>query len=306
MVVLAACGGDGKKQETQVGGLEAQVASYDLAVGAPARIIVGLLTSDHRFVGFGTVSMRFGYMGTREAPRQEPFGPPVRGSFLPIHGTEVPSPLPATPRVVGAHEGRGVYAGRTAFDRAGFWQVEVTAEMPGGTRRATTPFAVAERHAVPAPGDQALPTDNLTLSSADAPRPAIDSRAANGDIPDPELHRTTIAAALQARRPVVAVFATPVYCQSQFCGPVTDMVQELARDYGDRASFVHVEVWRDYEARAINRSAGDWLYRDTNLTEPWVFLVGADGRVVDRFDNVATREEIEPWLRALPVVGPAP
>jgi hypothetical protein len=34
--------------------------------------------------------------------------------------------------------------------------------------------------------------------------------------------------------------------------------------------------------------------------EPWVFLIGADGRIAARWDNVATREEIEPLLRDLP------
>jgi len=43
------------------------------------------------------------------------------------------------------------------------------------------------------------------------------------------------------------VFATPVYCVSQFCGPVTDMVQDLSHRYDDRAVFIHVEIWEDYE-----------------------------------------------------------
>ena len=34
--------------------------------------------------------------------------------------------------------------------------------------------------------------------------------------------------------------------------------------------------------------------------EPWVFLIGADGRIAARWDNVATRGEIEPLLRDLP------
>jgi hypothetical protein len=39
------------------------------------------------------------------------------------------------------------------------------------------------------------------------------------------------------------------------------------------------------------------------LLEPWVFLVGADGRVAARWDNVATRQEIEPLLEDLPPLG---
>src|SRR5205085_308009 len=101
-----------------------------------------------------------------------------------------------------------------SFDRAGTWQVELSAPVGGRTQRATAAFTVAARHAIAAPGDLALATQNLTVASVDAPKVAVDSRAANGAIPDPELHRTTIAAALAAHRPVVVVFSTPVYCVS--------------------------------------------------------------------------------------------
>ena len=57
----------------------------------------------------------------------------------------------------------------------------------------------------------------------------------------------------------VVVFATPVYCTSRFCGPVTDMVQELARAYSDRASFIHVEIWQDFEKKELTRAAAEWL-----------------------------------------------
>ena len=85
------------------------------------------------------------------------------------------------------------------------------------------------------------------------------------------------------------------------------MVDELSHQYGDRADFVHVEIWRDFQNKVVNKSAAEWVLRDEQLNEPWVFVIGADGRITARFDNVATREEIEPLLEALPVIGaPAP
>ena len=83
-------------------------------------------------------------------------------------------------------------------------------------------------------------------------------------------------------------------------------VQELARAYPDRASFIHVEIWQDFEKKELTRAAADWLYRGNDLNEPWVFVIGADGRIAARLDNVVTRDEIEPRLRALPVIGPEP
>ena len=47
----------------------------------------------------------------------------------------------------------------------------------------------------------------------------------------------------------------------------------------------------------------DWLLRDDDLREPWVFLIGANGRIEARWDNVATRAEIEPYLKRRPGKG---
>jgi hypothetical protein len=304
LLVLGACGGSGGTKKASPDDLAVAVASYDLASGADTRFIVGLLTVDQRLLGYGTVDLQFSYVGNDQGANPGQPGPVTKASYLPIYGSVVPSPAPATPQIVHESDSRGVYGAQTRFDKPGFYEVEVTASVDGKTRTGKGAFEVKAAHAIPAPGDQALPTETLTLGSADVPRAAIDSRAGSGDIPDPDLHRTTIAAALAAHRPVVAVFATPVYCTSRFCGPITDLVNDLAHKYADRADFVHVEIWRDFQAQTVNRSAADWLYRDNDLNEPWVFVVGADGKIAARFDNVVTQDELEPLLKALPALAP--
>ncbi|MHB8669544.1 MAG: hypothetical protein ACYDAD_03135 [Acidimicrobiales bacterium] len=288
-------------------GLAAEVASYDLAVGPPTRLLVGVFAADQRPVGYGTVSMRFCYLGTGKSNTACAPGPASTATFLPIPGTTPPSPLPKTPAFVDAATQRGVYATTAAFDRAGFWQVEIGATVGSKAYTATAAFDVADRHVIPDVGNPAPPTTNLTLTTPGAPPAAIDSRASSvAAVPDAELHHSTIAAALAAHRPAVVVFATPVYCISRFCGPVTDMVQGLAHDYADRASFIHVEIWRDYQNQKLNDAATEWLLQPNgDLNEPWVFVIGADGKIAARFDNVTTRGELEPILRQLPVIGPA-
>jgi len=305
LVVLAGCGSSGTPKAGP-DDLVVAVASYDLASGVDTRFIVGLLTVDQRLLGYGGVDLRFSYVGTRAGPAPGLPGPAVRATYLPIYGSVVPQPPPPTPQVVQASDSRGVYGAGTKFDKAGFWEVEATATVDGKTRTGKGAFEVKATHAVPGPGDPALATETLILTTPDVPRVAIDSRAGSGDIPDPDLHRTTIAAALAARRPLVAVFATPVYCTSRFCGPVTDLVNDLAHRYADRADFVHVEIWKDFQNQVLNKSAADWIYRDDEANEPWVFVVGADGRIIARFDNVVTPEELEPLLKALPVIGTPP
>jgi len=44
----------------------------------------------------------------------------------------------------------------------------------------------------------------------------------------------------------MVVVSTPTYCQSRFCGPITDSVSALAQRYGDRMAFVHLEVWKNF------------------------------------------------------------
>ncbi len=307
-LLAAACGG-GSKDNASTGGkpskddIVAEVASFDLAVGPPSRILVGLYTGDQRFVVYGDVQFRFAYVGTKQENKAGAYGQPVTAHFLAVPGTKPPTPAPSTPQYSSGADNRGVYAAQAGFPQAGYYQVEVTATVGGKDRTATAALAVNDKHQVPGPGDAAPRTENLTLASTDAPKAAVDSRATTGDIPDPSLHQTTIAAALAAKRPVVLVISTPVYCQSRFCGPVTDMVDSLAKTYANRASFIHIEVFRDGQNQVVNRAAAEWILANgAPGNEPWVWVIGADGKIVARFDNVATQEEVEPLLKQLPPI----
>jgi hypothetical protein len=299
-VLAAACGpqaGDGTPVARQE--LLAQWAGYEVVAGEENRLIVGLLTHENRLVVGGDVEFTFAFLGDEETPERAPAGA-TTGEFLPLPGQERTT-FPDRPTIVSPAEARGVYrAEAVTFGRPGFYEVEVRADLGGGdVRTATVAFEVVAEAAYPAPGERAPRTENLTLGS-DAPPDAIDSRAAlEGRVPDRELHRTTIADAIRRGRPAVVVFATPVYCISQFCGPVTNMVAGLARDYPGVAEFIHVEIWRNFQKQVVNRAAAEWLLREGDLTEPWVFLIGPDGRILARWDNVATRQEIEPWLEQL-------
>lgn len=296
-LAAAACGGEPAPEASPTGpsradqALVAQVASYDLAVGTN-RLIVGLLTQDNEFVSGGDATMRLTHLdggGT---------GAEVPATFLAVPGEE---PGHEHPQAGSVEEGRGVYAAQVELDAPGSWQVDVIVSLEGETRIGTAAFAVAEEHLVPAVGDEALPVDNHTIDDhGDAPLGAVDSRAVDGgEIPDPALHETSIAEALDAGVPFLAVFSTPTFCVSQFCGPITDMVDGLRADYEDRAAFIHVEVWRDFQQQVVNEAAAEWLLRAGDMQEPWVFFVDAEGVIRGRWDNVATRGEIQPFLEDL-------
>ena len=274
-----------------------QAANYDLVAGEPSRFIAGVLTQDQLFVSYGTVSMEFSYLGTeQDSGGEEEAGPVKHAHFLAI---ESDNPNQPGPIAAPASSGRGVYETEVTFDKAGYWSVKLTAELPVGSLSGTGAFQVGDEHAYPAVGDKAMRTRNLTLASK-APKVAIDSRGGEGKIPDPELHQATIADSIASHEPALVVFSTPVYCISRFCGPVTDVVQSLAHKYPKCANFIHVEIWWNFQKSVVNRAAAQWLLNKGDVTEPWVFLIGADGKITARWDNVVNADEIEPFLKKLP------
>ena len=205
----------------------------------------------------------------------------------------------------GVYEAEGV-----TFDRAGVWRATLSPEIDGLARRMTADFIVTELSDVhiPAPGEPALRTETLTMDSK-VRKGAIDSMAdGSGEIPDPELHEWSIADAIDQGRPALVLFGTPAYCESRFCGPEVTELQRLASAYPDRAVYIHVEIWKEYkppETQIVNEGAADWLLRtlpdDTQeMTEPWLYLIGADGIIVDRWGSLFDPADVEAALEALP------
>jgi len=307
-VILSSCAAPAQSPVTTPSandqGIVAEVATYQLVADQPGRLLVALITGDNRWLSFGSVGVSFSYLGDGAGtPSPGVVVADATARFLPIPGSTEGGGRP--PTLTFAADGRGVYAVEPiTFPTAGYWQVVARGALGDGSPfSAEAAFTVLDTPSVIAVGALAPHTDNSVIGDPGVSAPAIDSRAAGGEpIPDPELHATSIADAIEAGHPALVVFSTPVYCVSRFCGPVTDLVAELAAEYGDRADFVHVEIYRDFEAGEVNQAARDWLTgADGDLREPWTFLVGADGRIAASWDTVVTRSEIEPLLESLPV-----
>jgi hypothetical protein len=301
---LAACAAPSASPSPSANGagIVAQVATAQLVADEPGRLLVALLSADNQWLSFGSVQVSFSYLGDGSSASPPPGVtlPDAEAEFLAIPGTPAGD---GPPRLTLPADGRGLYAvNEVVFPRAGYWQVRAAGELDGSAWSANAAFEVLAEGSVPLVGEQAPLTDNPVAGDPGVPDSAIDSRARGGEpIPDPELHAVSIADAIAAGRPALVVFSTPVYCVSQFCGPVTDLVAELAAEYGDRADFIHVEIYRDFDAGEINQAALDWLtMANGDMREPWTFLIGADGRIAGSWDTVVTRGELEPLLQALP------
>lgn len=149
--------------------------------------------------------------------------------------------------------------------------------------RADASFTVVEAGALPfaGPGDQLEPFDTPTTSDGRGVDPICTRE------PGCPFHEVTLTDALATGKPVVYLIGTPAFCQTATCGPILELLIEVAGDFDD-VTFVHSEVYTDNTATtpapAVDASG---------LTfEPSIFLVGADGIVVERFDVVVDVSEL--------------
>lgn len=144
---------------------------------------------------------------------------------------------------------------------------------------------------VPNVGDPAPSSETPTLASTGGDVEKLTTRVP----PDMPLLRYSVAGSLRAHAPFVVTFATPKYCTSRTCGPVVDVVNEVAHHLqGQHVRFIHVEVYEDNDpARGYNR----WMKQWGLTTEPWTFLVGTNGRVVARFEGPVSVDELEQAVR---------
>jgi len=113
--------------------------------------------------------------------------------------------------------------------------------------------------------------------------------------PDRALYTTSVAQALAAHEPFVVAFATPKFCTSRTCGPVVDVLAYTQRRLvGTSVRFIHVEVFADNDpAKGYNRWMKEWRLQ----SEPWVFLVGRDGRLEVKFEGSVSAAELRRAIR---------
>jgi hypothetical protein len=161
---------------------------------------------------------------------------------------------------------------------------------PAGARiKGVAVFDVRSKLPVPPVGAKAPRSATPTL--ADAPAAALTTERP----PDRALLRYSVAASLAAHRPFVVTFATPKYCTSRVCGPVVDVVDAVRRRFASSGvRFIHVEVYTDNDpAKGYDR----WMRQWGLTTEPWVFLVGSDGRVKAEFEGSVSEAELTAAVR---------
>lgn len=181
-----------------------------------------------------------------------------------------------------------LYVAHLHIPRPGrYWLV---AQPEGARIQAVGIVDVSARSRSPAVGAKAPRSRTPTLATAPA------AQITTSTPPDLPLLRYSVAGSLAAHRPFVVTFATPRFCTSRTCGPVVDVIEAVRRRFERRGvRFIHVEVFNGNDpSRGYNRWMGEWGL----ASEPWVFLVGSDGRVKAKFEGSVSEAELAAAVRA--------
>lgn len=194
----------------------------------------------------------------------------------------------------------GLYRATIELDSAGMWGVEaVLTEPDGSTRSGRLAFSVREEFSTPAIGEPAPASNTPTAGSA-----AEIATLSTDDEPIAHFYGTSVADALAAGEPFLLIFSTPAFCRTATCGPALDIVKGVAPEFDGAVTFIHVEP---YQLESVNGqlqpviengqlvpvpSVIEWGL----LTEPYIFVVDAQGDVSAKLEGVASEEEIRAAL----------
>lgn len=198
---------------------------------------------------------------------------------------------------------KGLYVANVEFSHAGAWGLEVVSNPAAPSElRSRRLFSVTESGPTPALGAAAPPSDSLAASDLEGI-----FKISTDSTPDPSFYALSIRQAIAAGRPFVVVFASPLLCVSQTCGPALEVVKGIAPAYRDRVNFVHVEPYELQLAPGLHvgrtplqpvldasghpkivSAVTEWGLP----SEPYVFVVGSDGTIRAKFEGVAYHDEL--------------
>ncbi|MBX7159384.1 MAG: hypothetical protein K1X95_03755 [Acidimicrobiia bacterium] len=251
------------------------VVSADLGVG-PTEFTLGLLDRDQNSIGGPDTAVDVRFFDL-DRSQTEPAGGGPASFFW------------AIPDV------RGMYSAPVDLDAAGTWGAEVSVHRPGAAPMCEkVRFSVQEQPQAPAVGAAAPHSDTRTAADAVGGNLATITSDPN---PDPSLYRYSVAELLDAHRPFVVAFATPKFCTSRTCGPTVDQIKQVAATHPN-CTYVHVEIFEDLDSPVPKKyvpAVTEW-----NLpSEPWVFAVGADGRVAARFEGAMSDQSLRDAVEAV-------
>jgi len=184
-----------------------------------------------------------------------------------------------------------VYHATLDFTQDGIWRIVALVREGGELRAAQLPGpTVGAFSKVPQPGQRAPFIHTPVPSDVGGDLSKITTR-----IPPDTQHEVDYADAL-GKEPIVLLFATPQFCQSRVCGPVVDVAEQIKQIYGDKAAFIHMEIYNENDPSKGTRPQ----VRAFHLpSEPWLFAIDRHGRIESVIEGAFGVEELTRVVKGL-------
>jgi hypothetical protein len=303
-LVAAGCGGDDDGTSTappqaspdqfpRAEGRTLAQLRQDLPKGGPVLAPTGSLfvTGDNR-LGFGLfTASRAQITDAMAAVYVAPVGGgEARGPFVAHYQSlAVKPPFQSQTTIKDPDSAKTLYVADVPFNKPGRYQVLGMARLDDRLVAATS--AAPELVVVP-PKSDPVPSVGERPPAIHTPTKAdVAGDLAKIDTRDPhdDMHDVDFADAL-GKKPIVLIFATPLLCQSRVCGPVVDVAEEVKSELGDKADFIHMEIYNDNEvAKGFRPQVGAFHLP----TEPWVFVINKQGKIAARIEGAFSVSELK-------------
>jgi hypothetical protein len=187
---------------------------------------------------------------------------------------------------------KSLYVAEIDLPKPGRYELLGLAQLDGRLVAATPAggaLTVTAKSPVPEVGDKAPAVHTDTEASANGNLESIDTRK-----PPSTMHDVDFADVV-GQKPAVLLFATAALCQSRVCGPVIDIAEQVKSKRGDEVAFIHQEIYVDNE---IDKGQRPQVAAFGLPTEPWLFAIGADGRVKARLEGAFSEAELNDAIDA--------
>lgn len=170
-----------------------------------------------------------------------------------------------------------VYSARLDFPLAGGWRIAAIVRDGDELKGGLLPSAEVDLfHRIPRVGQKAPVIHTPTAQDVNGDLSKITTR-----VPPDSQNKVDYAEAL-GKEPIVLLFATPQFCQSRVCGPVVDVAEQAQQEYGDKAAFIHMEIYEDNDPGRGTRPQ----VRAFHLpSEPYLFTIDRRGVVRDAVEG---------------------
>lgn len=250
-------------------------AANDFVAGRANRLPFGLFTANREAIWGPTVLY---YATGSDTPAKGPFPAPA-------HSFQVPTEYRSTTTAAdSASVGNGYYAGTlpaiTGAKKIGVLALTKTAT---GYEAAAIAIPLQLRDSTIAPGEK-VPAIATPTGTTQAELDAIDTRD-----PHDDMHAVSLDDALKEKKPIVLVFSTPKLCASRVCAPVTDIAEWVHHEEGDGVIFIHNEIYNEND---LNRGYRPQVRAFGLPSEPFTFVIGADGKVVEQLQGPFSAAEL--------------